>query len=285
MKKRTCLFSYLAGFMLLFALSAHAQLIFVPQSGAPATESCLNGFPMTRVGITPPPEGSTTINYIVSPISGTISSSVNMVIYVDADATDDLYDGAFYLPNISGPDFGTVTLTMPEGTRAFSFKGFNLFNASNVTIEVTSTDGTSSVGPMPVSAPGSGARGYYGFYTADPSTTIRQVSITAKGLLGIGQLRIYQGEYISPSQAAFAGPLQASIPTVCAGQPVSLNATGTGNSFVITGPDNYVFSTVYRSIGTHSFRATGITQPGQYTLKSSLGCTQSVNTITLTNCP
>lgn len=276
----------MGGIMLLFALSAHGQIIFVPQSGAPASVSCLTGFPMTRVGITPPPEGSLTTNYIVSPISGTISSSVNLILYADVDAMGDIYDKTIYIlegTGISSPR--TLSLTMPEGTRAFSFNYYNFFNADNLTIEVTSTDGTSSVGPLPASVPGSGARKYFGFYTADPSTTIGQVSITAQGLLGINQLRIYQGEYISPNQAAAAGPLLASMPAVCAGQPVSLNATGTGNSFVVTGPDNYVFSTVYRSIGNHPVSATGITQPGQYTLKSTLGCTESVSTITLANCP
>ncbi len=285
MKNCTCLLSCLAGFMLLIVQSAHAQIIFVPGSETPALTPCLSTFPMTRVGIMPPPGDALFVSYVASPLSGTIGLNAEYVLLKTGES-DDLYEDVFYIKNqtISEPTV-THTLTMPAGTRAFFFSAINFLEEGDATIEVTSTDGTYTLGPVIAAGPGGSAVRFYGFYTADPSTTIKEIRMTGNRFLWIGRFGIYQGEYISPDQVATAGPLLANSPVVCAGQPVSLNATGTGNSFVITGPDNYVFSTVYRSIGSHAVYATGITQPGQYTLKSTLGCTESVSTITLATCP
>jgi len=55
------------------------------------------------------------------------------------------------------------------------------------------------------------------------------------------------------------------------GQPAptstaNLAAVATGNVFIFTGPNGYVFSNVYRTSNTYNIFASGITQAGSYTL-------------------
>ena len=74
----------------------------------------------------------------------------------------------------------------------------------------------------------------------------------------------------------------------CANPKVRLTASGTGSAFVVTGPNGYVFSNVYRYCDNHSVLAIDVNVPGQYILKvyhgQSLYSTHSV-TVTGTACP
>jgi hypothetical protein len=69
---------------------------------------------------------------------------------------------------------------------------------------------------------------------------------------------------------------------------VQLTATATGNSFVFTGPQGYVFSNVYRNDGQYRVFANQVVQPGIYTLTAygSGGCQTSQQlTVSGTACP
>ncbi len=50
---------------------------------------------------------------------------------------------------------------------------------------------------------------------------------------------------------------------------VVLEGQGYGTTFTVTGPNGYVYSTVYRQFGWHMVRALHVTQPGTYTFKVS----------------
>ena len=98
------------------------------------------------------------------------------------------------------------------------------------------------------------------------STTVYSVTGTRNGCVGVAT---------QPLSVSCADPIAKAIsatvvtvlgPGNCA---VNIQGQGTGSSFVITGPDNYVFSTVYRRTGTYSFAASGIKQPGTYTFTAS----------------
>lgn len=56
--------------------------------------------------------------------------------------------------------------------------------------------------------------------------------------------------------------------------PTRLTASGTGSAFIFTGPGNYVFSNVYRTLGTYNAFATDVIIGGMYTLTvySTEGC-------------
>ena len=58
---------------------------------------------------------------------------------------------------------------------------------------------------------------------------------------------------------------------------VTITGTASGNSFVVTGPNGYVFSNVYRTTGTYPIFAQGVREPGVYTLTitSTDGCGNS----------
>lgn len=277
--------------VLVLSQSAAAQLISVSEPGTEATKSCLGPYPMTPVGYTIPP-GATEFTYTESPISGTIGfNAPYLLFYFDPAGFTNGFKGPVYLYNSLASPSTVIThvLTMPPNTRAFYFHTTH-FLGGDATVVATSTGGTASVGPIAIPQAGNGPDGttvspYFGFYTADPSTTITQISITGTLLLGLVNFGIYQGEFISPTQQALMGPISANFTSVCPNQPVNLKAEGIGNSFVVTGPNGYVFSSVYSSIGNHPALATGITQPGLYTLTATLGCTQASRTITLSACP
>ena len=98
--------------------------------------------------------------------------------------------------------------------------------------------------------------------------TVYSVSGTgANGCVGVATATV------SVSCAAVA-PAQASPPTVVgvlsAGNcPISITTQATGNSFVFTGADGFVFSNVYRRVGTYPVTVSGIKQPGTFTLTSN----------------
>ena len=66
-----------------------------------------------------------------------------------------------------------------------------------------------------------------------------------------------------------ASAVITSLSAVESGCPVRLIGQGTGNSFVFTGPNGYVFSNVFRQAGSHMIFAEGITNPGVYTLSAT----------------
>ena len=61
---------------------------------------------------------------------------------------------------------------------------------------------------------------------------------------------------------------------------VRLVGTGTGNSFVMTGPDGYVFSNVYQTAGTYSVEGLNVRLPGTYMLTVYRGiCSATYTTV------
>lgn len=78
--------------------------------------------------------------------------------------------------------------------------------------------------------------------------------------------------------------LAASGPVGC-GVPAQLTGTASGEYFVFTGPNGYVFSNAFRTAGTYAIQADGITVPGQYQLMSyanyGFDCVTDMRTITV----
>lgn len=64
--------------------------------------------------------------------------------------------------------------------------------------------------------------------------------------------------------------------------PVQLTGTASGNNFVVTGPNGYVFSNVHRTAGTYPFIAANITSSGQYVVNAyTNGCLTASQVVTV----
>lgn len=98
-------------------------------------------------------------------------------------------------------------------------------------------------------------------------TTIYSVTGTSNGCTGTASATVTQ-ECGEPVQARATSVTQTAIlgPGNCS---VSLRGTGYGTGYTITGPNGYVFSAVYRNVGSYSINALSVTQPGTYILKVS----------------
>ncbi len=65
---------------------------------------------------------------------------------------------------------------------------------------------------------------------------------------------------VSITQTTALGPDNCSV---------QLTGTGFGTGYTITGPNGYVFSTVYRRIGSYAINGLNVKQPGEYTFSVS----------------
>lgn len=98
------------------------------------------------------------------------------------------------------------------------------------------------------------------------STTVYSVSGTRSGCVGMASQQITFGCDDPVAKAISATVVSVLGPDNCA---VTIQGLGTGSSFVITGPNGYVFSSVYRRMGTYPLPAAGVRQPGIYTFTAS----------------
>ncbi len=170
---------------------------------------------------------------------------------------------------------GTLTVTgssTPVGAVTISSLTGILGCGSNQVTFTASSAGAVQYVLMPgnVSAPS-------GSFTV---TTAGAYTVTAtNGLSGCAQSSTVS---VTAGNNAVAGPVSASG-QLSGGNPVRLSASGTGSLFVFTGPGGFVFSTVYRAVGSYGVSADGIVLPGVYTLTiyGTEGCPPAVSRVTV----
>ena len=102
---------------------------------------------------------------------------------------------------------------------------------------------------------------------APVETTVYSVTGSDKGCVSSATATI-QVNCGAPQLAdAVSTTITAQLgPNTCA---VTLEGQGYGTTFTVTGPDGYVYSTVYRQFGWHMVRALNVTQPGTYVFRVS----------------
>ncbi|OIN59189.1 GEVED domain-containing protein [Arsenicibacter rosenii] len=113
--------------------------------------------------------------------------------------------------------------------------------------------------------------------TAAGSYTVVASLPGGPGCQGVGQVTVGSGG-LPPvaSSVAVSGTLSCSQPVV------RLVANAYGDSFVFTGPDGYVFSTVYRAVSQHESVGLNVTKPGTYTFVAGSGECKASYTVTVT---
>jgi hypothetical protein len=122
-------------------------------------------------------------------------------------------------------------------------------------------------------------------FKIDTQQAVAQVStiITTKdGNWVDGTIDLGAYEYVGNYQTPNAGPITVSG-SASSGNPARLTATATGQSFVFTGPNGYVFSNVYLTPGSYGLFAPNVQTPGLYTVTvyGSPGCPSASNTVTV----
>ena len=222
-------------------------------------------------------------------------SSPTVLLTATSSATNLLWSTAQTTAAISVSQTGpySVTATGANGCSAVSNdlligenKSITGFSVHSVTVCQGQTLSLLTTGCAPGTVQWSnGATGNELTLTAGSSTslltatcTIGTCSTTASGTIVVGGLQ----------------PPPAQIVTFTADEsacPVRLTGQGSGTSFVITGVNGYVFSTIYRTGGTHEAVGLNVTKPGTYTLTATYtnqcGSSQpETRTVTVRkNCP
>lgn len=138
------------------------------------------------------------------------------------------------LPSLVLTEGGSITLTA-SGTDSFTWSA-NTGSATVAAISVNLT-GVYSV------------TGSNGLCSTAASVTV----ITPKNCDPLQPAHAY-----SVTQTAVLGPDNCSV---------ALTGNGFGTSYTLTGPNGYVFSTVYRNEGTYTIQGASVVMPGAYTYK------------------
>lgn len=224
----------------------------------------------------------------LAPVNATLTCSVPTVTLVAAGGVQYAFSGPGFtqISNsgtaiVGNPGMYAVTVTAANGCKsatAVIVSAEDSFTNTFMQVSVSGQIGGSSTSATIVAS------------LANPSAyTLTSQSgysaVSANGIFVVDQVGLYTiatrnigGCYVT----ALAGVYPSDAPLVpdtfvpsdmlsCpeTGQPQStagLSAVATGNEFTFSGPSGYVYSNVFRTPGTYNVQATGITEPGNYTL-------------------
>jgi uncharacterized repeat protein (TIGR03803 family) len=120
-------------------------------------------------------------------------------------------------------------------------------------------------------APSFNWQGPLGITLSQPTTSsVVSVTLGQSGLQSF-TLAVTDGAYSTTATLSLLAvtnqpPVIYNLSASGGGCPYTINAQATGSSFIFTGPNGYVYSTVYRDGGTYNVLASGIKEPGTYPL-------------------
>ena len=117
--------------------------------------------------------------------------------------------------------------------------------------------------------------GTFSVTTAGSYTVVASLP-TGPGCQGVGQVTVGSG-----GLPPVASSVTASGVLSCRQPVVRIMANAYGDSFVFTGPDGYVFSTVYRAVGQYESVGLNVTKPGTYTFVVGSGDCKASYSVTV----
>lgn len=224
----------------------------------------------------------------LAPVNATLTCSVPTVTLVAAGGVQYAFSGPGFtqISNsgtaiVGNPGMYAVTVTAANGCKsatAVIVSAEDSFTNTFMQVSVSGQIGGSSTSATIVASLANPSA-----YTLTSQSGYSAVSVN--GIFVVDQVGLYTiatrnigGCYVT----ALAGVYPSDAPLVpdtfvpsdmlsCpeTGQPQStagLSAVATGNEFTFSGPSGYVYSNVFRTPGTYNVQATGITEPGNYTL-------------------
>lgn len=178
------------------------------------------------------------------------------------------------LPSATVNDAGSYSLVITGGCNSVTSTAFSLtVNAAPVVTINPST--TTIAGGQSATLTASGAASYTwstgsnltAISVSPTQETVYTVTGSSNGCIGTATATVS----VTCNSSVVADAVSITQNLVLGGGncAVSLQGYGFGNAFTMTGPNGYVYSSVYRKSGFYTVNALKVTQPGTYTMNTS----------------
>ncbi|WP_143092689.1 Ig-like domain-containing protein [Arsenicibacter rosenii] len=218
--------------------------------------------------------GTTTAN-----ASGNWSYTINSALSegahtVKARATDDVGNTGI----ISSTN--SFTIAAVPVVSGFASAGASVCEGTPLTLTATVSNVTGSYaytltnGSSPLSGTSAATTFSQALNGVSPGNYTYTLTVSSNGLSTTATTSVSVGSQPAVSSVSAGGVLGNGT---CS---VALSGIGVGSSFVVTGPNGFVYSTVYRQAGAHTVTIPAVTTPGTYTMTASSGnCSAAVQTV------
>ncbi|OIN59893.1 beta strand repeat-containing protein [Arsenicibacter rosenii] len=178
------------------------------------------------------------------------------------------------IPSPTVADAGSYSLVVTGGCNSVTSSAFSLTVHAAPVVTITPST-TTIAGGQSATLTASGANSYIwsnsssqtAISVSPTQTTVYSVTGTSNGCIGTATTTVS----VTCNSSVVADAVSMTQNLVLGGSncAVTLQGYGFGNAFTVTGPDGYVFSTVYRRPGLYTVNALNVKQPGTYTMNTS----------------
>ncbi len=168
----------------------------------------------------------------------------------------------------SGVESSTNTFTVNTAPSITGFAPTAALVCEGAPVTLTATVGnvtgsyayTLTNGSSPVSGTSAAATFSQTLNGVSPGNYTYALTVSSNKLNATAETQVVVGNPSAVNNVSPGGVLGNGI---CS---VDLTCSGTGSSFIVTGPNGFVYSTVYRQAGSYTVRIPNVTTPGIYTL-------------------
>ena len=239
----------------------------VTSSAFSLTVNTLAGFtqqPATASAVCADATVSIAVSATGTPAAG--QQSLNYQWFRNGNLLQGQNNAALTLTDVTAPQAGSYSVVVTGACNSITSTAFSLSVTDLASLSISSiTLCPTQTGSLMASGCNGGT---ISWSTGSPDITAgNELSIVSATCLAGSCSAVAQGNVVVTNQT----PPPATLSSLIAdesGCPVKLIAQGTAGSFVFTGPNGYVFSTVYRQSAARQATATQVKVPGIYTLRA-----------------
>nr|WP_293844583.1 immunoglobulin domain-containing protein [uncultured Arsenicibacter sp.] len=250
-----------------YAAVATNGCISVTSSAFSLTVNTLAGFtqqPATASAVCTDATVSIAVSATGTPAAG--QQSLNYQWFRNGNLLQGQNNAALTLTDVTAPQAGSYSVVVTGACNSITSTAFSLSVTDLASLSISSiTLCPTQTGSLMASGCNGGT---ISWSTGSPDITAgNELSIVSATCLAGSCSAVAQGNVVVTNQT----PPPATLSSLIAdesGCPVKLIAQGTAGSFVFTGPNGYVFSTVYRQSAARQATATQVKVPGIYTLRA-----------------